>query len=97
MDVGRVLFLNDQPALISVQLTPEKHGLPYSTQPSMSTQPVAPVPLNPAGHGPHEEPAPRGLHSSTFQLNLSTLSGTWDAFTGCLGVVQGVSGDVRGC
>ena len=29
----------------------------------------------------------RGLHSSTFRLNVSAFSGTGDAFTGCVGGV----------
>jgi hypothetical protein len=29
----------------------------------------------------------RGLHSSTFRLNLSATCGTGGAFRGCLGVV----------
>ena len=34
--------------------------------------------------------AGRGVHSSTFQLNLSATCGIGGAFRGCLGVVQGV-------
>ena len=35
----------------------------------------------------------RGLHSSTFQLNVSALRGIGGAFKGCSGGVRGV----RGC
>ena len=38
----------------------------------------------------------RGLHSSTFQLNLSAFCGIGDAFRDCLGGVLGVRGDIRG-
>jgi len=37
----------------------------------------------------------RGLHSSTFQLNVSALCGIGVAFRGCPGGVEGVSGAVR--
>jgi len=36
----------------------------------------------------------RGLHSSTFQLNLSAACGIGGALSGRLGAVQGV---IRGC
>jgi len=45
-------------------------------------------------------PPPRGLHSSTFQLNVRTFYGIGGAFRGYLGgvyEVSGVSGGVRGC
>jgi hypothetical protein len=38
----------------------------------------------------------RGLHSSTFRLNVSALCGIGGAFRGCLGVVYGVSGGIGG-
>jgi len=38
----------------------------------------------------------RGLHSSTFRLNLSALCGIGGASEGCLGVVQGVLEGIRG-
>ena len=41
-------------------------------------------------------PPPRGLHSSTFQLNLSALHGIWSARSGCVARVKGVSGGVQG-
>jgi hypothetical protein len=34
-----------------------------------------------------DEPAARGLHSSTFRLNVSTFCGTGGAFRTCLGAV----------
>jgi len=37
------------------------------------------------------------LHSSTFLLNISASCGTEGAFSGCLGVVWGVLGSIRGC
>ena len=45
-----------------------------------------------------EEPQPRGLHSSTFRLNVSAFCVTGVAFSGCLGVFracQVVSGGIR--
>jgi len=39
----------------------------------------------------------RGLHSSTFQLNLSALYGIGDARRGCVARVKGVLGDAGGC
>jgi len=40
----------------------------------------------------------RGLHSSTFRLNVSAFYGIGSAFRGCFtGGVQGVSGGLRGC
>jgi len=38
----------------------------------------------------------RGLHSSTFQLNLSALCGIGGARRGCVTRVEGVLGGVRG-
>jgi hypothetical protein len=38
----------------------------------------------------------RGLHSSTFQLNLSALYGIGGARRGCVACVKGVSGGVEG-
>jgi len=38
--------------------------------------------------------AGRGLHSSTFRLNLSALYGIWDAHRGCVARVEGVLGGV---
>jgi hypothetical protein len=43
------------------------------------------------------QPAARGLHSSTFRLNLSTFCGIGGAFSGCLGGVLEVSGGIGGC
>ena len=39
----------------------------------------------------------RGLHSSTSQLNVSTFCVIGVAFTGYLGSVEEVPGDMRGC
>ena len=39
----------------------------------------------------------RGLHSPTFQLNLSALCGIGGASRGCLGGVREVSGGIKGC
>jgi hypothetical protein len=36
-------------------------------------------------------PRGRGLHSSTFRLNVSTFCGIGGAFEGCLGGIQVVS------
>ena len=41
-------------------------------------------------------PRGRGLHLSTFRLNVSAFCGIWGALTVCLGVVYGVSGGARG-
>jgi hypothetical protein len=41
--------------------------------------------------------AGRGLHSSTFWLNLSAFCGTGAAFMGCLGGIWAVTRGVRGC
>ena len=42
-----------------------------------------------------EEDRGRGLLSSTFQLNVSAFCAIGDAFSGCLGGVQWVSGGIR--
>jgi hypothetical protein len=39
----------------------------------------------------------RGLHSSTFWLNISAFCGKGGAFRGCLGVVEQVLGGIWGC
>ena len=39
----------------------------------------------------------RGLHSSTFRLNLSALYEIGDARRGCVARVKGVTGGVGGC
>jgi len=39
----------------------------------------------------------RGLHSSTFRLNVSDFCGTGGAFEGCSGGVYGVLGGIGGC
>ena len=41
--------------------------------------------------------AGRGLHSSTFRLNVSAFCGTGGAFRGCLGGAQEVNGGITGC
>jgi len=41
-------------------------------------------------------PVGRGLHSSTFQLNLSALNGIGRAHRGCLARVKGVLVGVQG-
>jgi hypothetical protein len=45
---------------------------------------------------PRADPHARGLHSSTFQLNLSALYGIGDARRRCAVRVQGVFGGVEG-
>jgi len=59
------------------------------------------APIMPGGGGP---PIIRGLHSSTFQLNVSASCGIGVAFRGCLGgvwgvyrVYTGVLGGIKGC
>jgi hypothetical protein len=42
-------------------------------------------------------PVARGLHSSTFQLNVSAFCGTGSASKDCLGAVSGVSGGITEC
>jgi len=42
-------------------------------------------------------PKARGLHSSTFRLNVSAFCGTGGAFRGCLRSVWEVLGGIRGC
>ena len=37
----------------------------------------------------------RGLHSSTFRINVSAFYGKGGACRGCLGGVSGVAGDIR--
>jgi len=44
----------------------------------------------------HQLPLGRGLHSSTFQLNLGTLNGIAGARRGCVSRMKGVIGGV-GC
>jgi hypothetical protein len=39
----------------------------------------------------------RGLHSSTFRLNVSAVCGIGGAFRCCLRGERGVSGGIRGC
>jgi len=46
---------------------------------------------------PPNEPHGRGLHSFTFQLNVSALHGIGGAFWGYLVGVYKVSGGVRAC
>ena len=41
------------------------------------------------------KPMFRGLHSSTFRLNLSDFCGIGGAFRGCVGSVQEVSGGIK--
>jgi len=41
-------------------------------------------------------PSTRGLHSSTFQLNLSALYGIGGARRGCVARVKGIVGGVQG-
>ena len=46
----------------------------------------------------HQQGVPgRGLHSSTFRLNVSAFCGIRGACWGCLGGDQDVSGGMRGC
>ena len=47
-------------------------------------------------HGAPAGPGARGLHSSNFRLNGSTLCGIGGAFRGTLGGVQGLLGGVGG-
>jgi len=49
---------------------------------------------DPLGRGPHT--GGRGLHSSTFQLNLSALHGIGGARRGCVARVKRVLGGVKG-
>jgi hypothetical protein len=54
---------------------------------------------NPTGScapAPTAAPPARGLHSSTFQLNLSAFCGIGVAFRGCFEGVWGVIGDAKG-
>ena len=56
-------------------------------------------PLPRTGHSTHggacfNPPLARDLHSSTFQLNLSTLYGIGGAHRGCVARVKGVLGGV---
>jgi len=48
------------------------------------------------GEGPALRPGARGLHSFTFQLNLSAFCGIGGVFEGCLRGVLGVWGSIRG-
>jgi len=68
-------------ALKSVDLPAE--GLP--TSPITKRQRPAP----PAGAAPLPLPRARGLHLSTFRLNVSVFCGTGGAFRGCFGGIQG--------
>jgi len=45
---------------------------------------------------PAQQLCGRGLHSSTFQLNVSVMNGIGDAFRGYSRGVTQVSGDIRG-
>ena len=45
----------------------------------------------------HEVPAGRGLHSSTFRLNVSAFCGVGGAFRGCSGGVYEVLRGSRRC
>jgi len=47
--------------------------------------------------GMREDPVLRGLHSSTFWLNLSAFCGIGGACRGGLGGVQEMLGGIRGC
>jgi hypothetical protein len=50
-------------------------------------------------HSPHgaPPPPPRGLHSSTFRLNVSTFCGIRGALSSSSGGVCDISGANRGC
>ena len=52
------------------------------------------VDLGPEGVAKCVEAVGRGLHSSTFQLNLSALYGIGGARRGCVARVEGVLGGV---
>jgi hypothetical protein len=41
-------------------------------------------------------PLDRGIHSLTFQLNLSVVNGIWGVRRDCVARVKGVSGGVYG-
>jgi len=59
-------------------------------------QQTAPVEQRPHAHQHRQHlPALRGLHSSTFQLNLSALYGIGGAHWGCVARVKGVLGGVQ--
>jgi hypothetical protein len=50
------------------------------------------------GEGAHARiPRGRGLHSSTFRLNVSAFSGMGDAFRDCFGGCAGVCRRCLGC
>jgi len=72
---------------MSVLLSPPRHGLRMcvSLQSRNGTCP-----------GALAVPRVRGLHSSTFRLNVSAFCGIGGAFRGCLGGVEGVLGGIRG-
>jgi hypothetical protein len=42
-------------------------------------------------------PGTRGLHSSTFRLNVSAFCAIGGAFRGCIGDVEEVLGNIKGC
>jgi hypothetical protein len=47
---------------------------------------------NELGTGASAAPAGRGLHSSTFRINVSVFCGIWGAFRSCLGVFSWCQG-----
>ena len=51
----------------------------------------------PAGEVPRRRPVARGLHSSTFRLNVSAFCGIGGVSRGCLEGVWEVMGVIRGC
>ena len=67
-------------------------------QPRQQPEPVL-LPLQRAGRGaePGQVDAGRGLHSSTFRLNVSAFYVTEGAFRGYPGGVLGVLGGSKGC
>jgi len=58
-----------------------------------------PLVSQPLDFSEHREPPKdlgRGLHSSTFRVNLSAFCGIGGALRGCLGGVRGLPGAIKG-
>ena len=74
--------------------------LRYSSQRKLTWQRnynVKPKELSEAAQRLSRAVSGKGLHSSTFRINVSALGVIGGALRGCLGVIWGVSEGVRGC
>ena len=87
------LHLKNQGFELEVRwMTSTPNICPVLPQGRRRVRPFRPHPDEPGGR----RHAGRGLHLSTFRLNLSAFCGIGGTLRRCLGCVQGVSGGIRG-